>query len=65
MLLAVGEHNKSRDGAIGLQKRMKLHGSLDFPEPCPGEDRQAQLDERRIEDIELAVQLEFVFGSER
>ena len=63
--LPVGEHDKPRDDTISLKERVKLHGSLGLSEPCPGEHRETELEECRIEDVELFAQLQLVLGGKR
>ena len=65
VLLSVGDNDKPRDETVSLKKSVKFYGSLCLPEPCPWKDRQAKLEERRIEDVELPVKFEFVLRSKR
>ncbi len=53
VFLPVGENDEPRDRTISLKKRVKLHCSLCLSEPCPGKDRETELEERRIEDVEF------------
>ena len=65
VFLPVTKNDKSRDETISLKKSVKLYSALCLSEPCPGEDRKAELEECRIEDVELPVKFELVFGSKR
>lgn len=65
VFLPVSENDKPRDETISLQERMELYGALCLSEPCPGKDRETELEECRIEDVELFVKLQLVFGSKR
>ena len=65
VFLPVTKNDKSRDGTISLKKSVKLHSALCLSEPCPGEDRKAELKECRIEDVEFPVKFELVLWSKR
>lgn len=45
-----GDHGEGRDLVVGIQDSMKLDRSLPPPEFRPGENAQAQRDDRGIED---------------
>lgn len=65
VFLPVGEHDKPRHDTVSLKECVKLHGALCLSESCPGKNRETELEECRIEDVEFFVKLQLVFGSKR
>ena len=56
--LAVRDVDEARDAAAQVQERVQLHGRLGGPEMRPREDRQAEIDGRRIERIDGVGELQ-------
>src|SRR5271163_4725448 len=66
MQLAIRDVDEARDAAAQIQERVHLHRGFGRAEMGPGEDRQAQVDGRRVERIDGAgeIQPEILFGIE-
>ncbi len=58
MQFSIGNLNESGDGATQVQQRMHLHRSLGGLKPSPRKDRQAQVNGRRVERIDGAIEIE-------
>ena len=50
--LAVGDVDEAGNTAAQIEQRVHLHRSLGGSEMCPGEERQAQIDGRRVQGID-------------
>ena len=50
--LSIGDVNEARDRTAQIEQRMHLHGGLGRAEERPREDRQAEVDCRRIERVD-------------
>ena len=64
MAFAVCEVQEFGQIAIAIQPHMQLDGPLGLAECGPWKNREAQIDNRGIEEIQLAVELEAVPGRE-
>lgn len=56
--IPLGKSHKTRDSAAKIQERMQLHCRFVLAKACPGKERQAEVDRRRIEGIRCMVQVD-------
>ena len=63
VLLAFGRIHEDRKMAVRIQPDVEFDGTLFLPELGPGEGRKAEVDDRGIEQVELACKREFLFRS--
>ena len=58
MRLAFRDHAVGRQVTIMIEQQMQFHGPLGLTKLCPIEDRQAQINDRGIQAVELVLEAE-------